>query len=77
LKLNAVYVSKFFIETEIVPSMDELNATMNDPARPWHRRAIDAVKIIPQIGGAFLAAGPAAALAKVVTASAAQFFVEV
>jgi hypothetical protein len=26
--------TKFFIETEIVPAMDELNATMNDPARP-------------------------------------------
>ena len=69
--------TKFFIETEIVPAMDELNATMNDPARPWLKRAIDAVKILPQIGGAFIAGGPAAALAKAVTASAAQFFVEV
>jgi hypothetical protein len=69
--------TKFFIETEIVPAMDELNATMNDPARPWHKRAIDAVKIIPQIGGAFIGGGPAAALAKAVTASASQFFVEV
>jgi len=69
--------TRFFIETEIVPSMDELNAVMNDPARPWHRRAIDALKIVPEIGGAFLAGGPAAALTKAVTASAAQFFVEV
>jgi hypothetical protein len=69
--------TKFFIETEIIPSMDELNATMNDPARPWHRRAIDALKIIPQIGGAFLAGGPTAALTKAITATAAQFFVEV
>jgi hypothetical protein len=69
--------TKFFIETEIIPSMDELNATMNDPARPWHRRAIDALKIIPHIGGAFLAGGPTAALTKAITATAAQFFVEV
>jgi hypothetical protein len=41
--------TKFFIETQIVPSMDELNATMNDPARPWHKRAMDALKIIPQV----------------------------
>jgi len=69
--------TKFFIETQIVPSMDELNATMNDPARPWHKRAIDALKIIPQVGGAFLAGGGAAALTKAITATAAQFFVEV
>jgi hypothetical protein len=69
--------TKFFVETQIVPSMDELNATMNDPARPWHKRAIDALKIIPQVGGAFLAGGGAAALTKAITATAAQFFVEV
>jgi hypothetical protein len=69
--------TKFFIETEIVPSMDELNATMNDPARPWHKRAIDAIKVIPEIGGAFLTGGPHAALTKAITAAAAQFFVEV
>ncbi|HXW30161.1 MAG TPA: hypothetical protein VEK55_12430 [Xanthobacteraceae bacterium] len=69
--------TQFFVETEIVPTMDELNATMNDPARPWHRRAIDALKIIPQVGGAFLTAGPSAALTKAITTSAAQFFTEV
>jgi hypothetical protein len=69
--------TKFFIETQIIPSMDELNATMNDPARPWHKRAIDALKIIPQVGGAFLAGGGAAALTKAITATAAEFFVEV
>ena len=69
--------TKFFVETQIVPSMDELNATMNDPARPWHRKALDAIKIIPQVGGAFLAGGPTAALTKAITATAAQFFVEV
>jgi hypothetical protein len=56
--------TKFFIETEIVPAMDELNVTMNDPARPWHKRAVDALKIIPEIGGAFLTGGFTAALAK-------------
>jgi hypothetical protein len=69
--------TKFFIETQIVPSMDELNSTMNDPARPWHKRALDAIKIVPQIGGAFLAGGPTAALTKAITATAAQFFIEV
>jgi hypothetical protein len=57
--------------------MDELNVAMNDPARPWHRRAIDAIKIIPEIGGAFIAGGSAAALAKAITETATQFFIEV
>jgi hypothetical protein len=69
--------TKFFIETNIVPAMDELNVTMNDPARPWHRRAVDALKIIPEVGGAFLSGGASAALTKAITATAAQFFVEV
>lgn len=69
--------TKFFIETQIVPAMDELNTTLNDPARAWHKRAIDAIKIIPEVGGAFLAGGPHAALTKAITATAAQFFVEV
>jgi hypothetical protein len=69
--------TKFFVETQIVPSMDELNAAMNDPARPWYKRALDTLKIIPEIGGAFLTGGSAAALTKAISASAAQFFVEV
>jgi hypothetical protein len=69
--------TKFFIETQIVPAMDELNVTMNDPTRPWHKRAIDGIKISSQIGGAFFAGGPGAALTKAITACAGQFFVEV
>jgi hypothetical protein len=69
--------TRFFIETEIVPTMDELNVAMNDPARPWHKRIVDGIKIIPEIGAAFIAGSPAAALAKAVTTTAAQFFIEV
>jgi hypothetical protein len=69
--------TRFFIDTQIVPAMDELNAAMNDPARPWHKRAVDALKIIPEIGGAYLTGGSAAALTKAITSAAAQFFVEV
>jgi hypothetical protein len=69
--------TRFFVETQIVPPMDELNATMNDPARPWYKRAVDGLKITAQIGGAFFAGGPAAALTKAITATAGQFFVEV
>jgi hypothetical protein len=54
-----------------------LDTVMNDPARPWHKRAIDALKIVPEIGGAFIVGGPSAAITKAITAYAAQFFVEV
>jgi hypothetical protein len=35
------------------------------------------IKIVPQIGGAYLMGGPAAAIAKAITASASRFFAEV
>jgi len=68
--------TKFFIETQIVPAMDELNATMNDPARPWHKRAIDSIKIASEVGGAFIVGGPAGALSKALSSSLGQLFVE-
>jgi hypothetical protein len=67
----------FFIETEIAPAMDELNSVMNDPARPWYKRAIDGLRIIPEVAGAFITGGTSAAITKAITAGAAQFFVEV
>ena len=57
--------------------MDDLRMTMNDPARPWHKRAIDAAKVVPSIAGAYFTGGASAALIKALTAYASQFFVEV
>jgi hypothetical protein len=69
--------TRFFIETQIVPAMDDLRMTMNDPARPWHKRAIDAVRVVPSIAGAFFTGGTSEALIKALTSYASQFFVEV
>jgi hypothetical protein len=69
--------TRFFIETQIVPAMDDLRMTMNDPKRPWHKRAIDAAKVVPSIAGAYFTGGTSAALIKALTASASQFFVEI
>jgi hypothetical protein len=68
--------TRFFIETQIVPAMDDLRMTMNDPARPWHKRAIDSVKVVPSIAGAYFTGGTSAVLIKALTAYASQFFVE-
>jgi len=69
--------TRFFIETEIVPAMDDLRMTLNGPARPWRKRAVDAIKVVPSIAGACFTVGPHAALAKALTACASEFFVEV
>jgi hypothetical protein len=45
--------TKFLVLTEIVPALDELRAKMNAPARPWYKRAIDAVQVIPKVSPAF------------------------
>jgi hypothetical protein len=45
--------TRFFVQNEIVPALDELRAKMNAPARPWYKRAIDAVKVVPKISPAF------------------------
>jgi len=69
--------TRFFVETQIAPAMDDLRMTLNDPARPWHKRAVDAVKVIPSIAGAYFTGGTSAVLIKALTAYASQFFVEV
>lgn len=69
--------TRFFIETQIVPAMDDLRMTLNDPARSWRRRAVDAVKVVPSIAGAYFTGGTSAVLIKALTAYASQFFVEV
>ncbi|SNS24523.1 hypothetical protein SAMN06295912_10387 [Sphingomonas laterariae] len=69
--------TKFLVETEIVPALDELRQLASDPARPWHKRALDGVRIIPSVAGTCMSMGPGAALTQLLTALAPQFFTEV
>jgi hypothetical protein len=68
--------TKFFVATEIVPVLDELKATMDGPARPWFKRAIDLIRVVPSFTVAFMSMDTRAAIAKVLVTYAAQFFVE-
>jgi hypothetical protein len=69
--------TEFFIKTEIVPVLDELDAALNAPARAWWRRGLDFVKVIPELAtGAFLM-DPTTAIAKVLTTYAGQMFTEI
>jgi hypothetical protein len=69
--------TQFFVQTELVPALDELRATMEGPARPWHKRAIDLFRVVPVLAGAFMTMNEHAAIAKVLTTYAGQFFTEI
>ncbi len=70
-ELDADEVQKrttFFVETEIVPSLEELREAINAPARAWYKRAIDGVRIIPSLAAAAFVPTPgnlSAAMGKV------------
>jgi len=67
----------FFIKTEIVPTLDELRRTFEQPARSWFKRAADIARISAQLGLGLLAGkegGPAVAA---MSAFAPQLFTEI
>ena len=68
--------TKFFVDTEILPVLDELRAVMNAPTRSWYRRAIDTARVIPALAAGCFMMEPNAAIAKVLTTYAGQFFTE-
>jgi hypothetical protein len=56
--------TEFFIRTEIVPVMDALRSSMNDPARPWYHRLTDHAKVLAELGASFFALDPTTAIAR-------------
>jgi hypothetical protein len=68
--------TKFFVQTEIVPVLDELQAAINAPARAWWRRGIDFVKVVPELALGCFTMEPSTAIAKILTTCAGQMFVE-
>jgi len=69
--------TKFFIDTEIVPVLDELQAALNAPARAWWRRGLDFVKVVPELAAGAFTMDPTTAIAKVLTTYAGQMFTEI
>jgi hypothetical protein len=68
--------TKFFVDTEIVPALDELRAKINAPARPWYKRAVDFGRVVPKLIPSFFTMNPAAMIGAVLTNYAPQFFTE-
>lgn len=68
--------SRFLIETQIVPALDELRQLTSDPARPWHKRAIEGVKVAATITGSIVTMQFERAISQLIDALAPQFFTE-
>jgi hypothetical protein len=45
--------AKFLAETSVYPELADLRKTIEDPGRPWHRRAVDLAMNIPELASAF------------------------
>jgi len=69
--------TKFFIHTEIVPVLDELQAAVNAPARAWWRRGLDFAKVVPELAAGAFTMEPTTAITKVLTTYAGQMFTEI
>jgi hypothetical protein len=69
--------TKFFIDTEIVPVLDELRVAVNAPARAWWRRGLDFMKVVPEFAAGAFTMEPTTAIAKVLTTYAGQMFTEI
>jgi hypothetical protein len=69
--------TEFFIKTEIVPALDELQAAINAPARAWWRRGLDFVRVIPELASGAFMMDPTTAIAKILTTYAGQMFTEI
>jgi hypothetical protein len=67
--------TKFFIQTEIVPVLDELRAAA-DNSGPWFKRAMNAFCVAPEVGAEYYALGAKAALIKAFVKYAPELFKE-
>jgi hypothetical protein len=68
--------TKFFVNTQIVPALDELRDKMNAPARPWYKRAIDFGRVAPDLAPAFYTMNPGLIVGSVLSKFLPQFFTE-
>lgn len=65
-------ITQFFVDTEIAPALDELRAASKKPGWKWMNRSINYLKIAPEIGAAYLAAGKMAAIAAAIRGASSQ-----
>lgn len=74
---EVVHETAFLVQTEIVPTLDELRQLASDPTRPWYKRAVDGIKMAAALTGACMTADREKALGALLTTIAPMFFAEV
>lgn len=57
--------AKFLVETDVYPRLVELKVALEQPEKPWYRRAVDLVKDAPELAASFVTLPLNLALAKV------------
>jgi hypothetical protein len=56
--------AQFLVQTTVYPELEELKRVIQDPARPWYRRAVDLAKDIPELVSNFVSLPGHLAMAK-------------
>lgn len=56
--------ASFLVETTVYPELEELKKVINDPAKPWYRRAVDLAKSVPELVTNFISYPANIAIAK-------------
>lgn len=62
---DVVQSARFLAETDIFPKLEELKSFINNPSRPWYRRAVNIVKSTPELVSSFFTLPTNIAVAKV------------
>ena len=57
--------ARFLAETSVYPELEGLRRMLEEPSRPWHKRAVGFFKDVPQLAGAFATMPKHIAIAKV------------
>ncbi len=65
---DVIQAAKFLVETEVQPSLIELQNIINAPSKKWYYRAFDAAKQVPELATAYATMPPNLAIAKTLTA---------
>ncbi len=65
---EVIQAAKFLVETEVQPSLLELQNVINAPSRKWYYRAFDAAKQVPELATAYATMSQNLAIAKTLAA---------
>jgi hypothetical protein len=65
--------AKFLLETTVYPELKELEGAMNDPGKPWYRRAVDLARKAPELAANFITLPKNLAVAKLLGETAKVF----